>query len=278
MKVEEREELLTAYALGTLSEPDAAAVRDLVRSDPAAASELAGYHDIVDLIALSVPLRRADPALRARVLAAAHRERRAAGSRRLSLRRLLPWTAAAAVIALALGWGANLQQEMRALHRDNAALTAVVEADAKQLQALMTVDGDVSSQALRLQLESSTAELQAALAVSIAPDVRASPLHPTVAGHGAGGHFLWSADTGAGWLTAYDLPLLPLGDTYQVWLDDGESIVPAGIFVPDDSGRAELVVRPESAIRPLHILIVVGLGGELATVASPLVLEGPIAR
>ncbi len=277
MRVEEREELLTAYALGTLSEPDAAAVRDLVRSDTAAAAELAGYHDIVDLIALSAPLRRADPALRARVLAAARRERSAAGSRRLSLRRLLPWTAAAAVIALALGWGANLQQEIATLHRDNAALTAVVEADAKQLQALMTVDGDLSSQALRLQLESSTAELQMALAVSTAPDVRAAALEPAEAGHGAGGHFLWSADTGAGWLTAYDLPTLPLGDTYQVWLNDGEDTVPAGIFVADDSGRAELVVRPESAIHPLRILIAVTINGELATAASPLVLEGVIA-
>ena len=41
MRPEEREQLLAAFALGTLSEPDGAVVRDLVRSDPAAADELA---------------------------------------------------------------------------------------------------------------------------------------------------------------------------------------------------------------------------------------------
>ncbi len=44
MTPEEREELLAAYALGTLSAPDAAAVEQLVRSDSAAAADLAAYH------------------------------------------------------------------------------------------------------------------------------------------------------------------------------------------------------------------------------------------
>ena len=276
MKAEEREELLTAYALGTLSAPDATVVRDLVRSDAAAAAELAGYHDIVDLIALSAPLRRADPALRARVLEAARRERRA-GSRRLSVRRLLPWAAAAAVIALALGWGANLQQDIEALHRDNAALTAIVEADAKRLEALVEMDGDLSPQALRLQLESATAELQLALAVSTAPDVRSGVLRSTDAGHGAGGHFLWSSDTGAGWLTAYGLPPLPLGEVYEIWLDDGQRSVSGGSFLLDEGGRVELLVRPESTVRPLRVLIAVAPVGGSQTIGSPLVLEGPMS-
>ena len=275
MRAEEREELLTAYALGTLSEPDATVVRDLVRSDAAAAAELAGYHDIVDLIALSAPLRRADPSLRARVLEAARRERRA-GSRRLSVRRLLPW-AAAAVIALALGWGANLQQEVEALHRDNAALTAVVEADAKRLEALIEMDGDLSPLAVRLQLESATAELELALAVSTAPDVRSGVLRATDAGHGAGGHFLWSSDTGAGWLTAYDLPPLPLGEGYEIWLDDGQRLVSGGSFLLDEGGRVELLVRPESTVRPLRVLIAVAPEGGSQTIGSPLVLEGSIS-
>ena len=41
MTPEERDELLTAYALGTLPAPEAAAVEELVRRDSTAARELA---------------------------------------------------------------------------------------------------------------------------------------------------------------------------------------------------------------------------------------------
>ena len=51
MTPEEREELLTAYALGTLSGQDAAAVEHLIRSDSAAAADLTAYHEMADLIA-----------------------------------------------------------------------------------------------------------------------------------------------------------------------------------------------------------------------------------
>ena len=73
MTPEERETLLAGYALGSLSTPDAVDAARLVHADPSAEAELRAYHEIADLIALSVPLRRADPALRDRVLAAARR-------------------------------------------------------------------------------------------------------------------------------------------------------------------------------------------------------------
>ena len=273
MKPEEREELLTAYALDTLSEPDAAAVSDLVRTDSAAAEELAAYHEIVDLIALSAPLRRADPALRSRVVQAARRERSSRG-RRWTVRHVLPWTAAAAVAVLAMWWGSNLQQDIDALRRDNATLTAVVESDAKQLEALLTTGGDLSSQVLQLQFESATADLQLGLAVSTSPDVRSTFLQPTDAGHGAGGHFLWSPDMGAGWLTAYDLPPLPLGSVYQVWLASDDQVVAAGTFLPDQSGRVEVAVQPGGDLGPRRILIAVAPEGGLEAIGSPLVLDG----
>ena len=76
MTPEEREELLVAHARGTLSAPDAVDAEQLMRSDPSAAAQFRAYREIADLIALSVPLRQADPALRERVLAAARRSRR----------------------------------------------------------------------------------------------------------------------------------------------------------------------------------------------------------
>src|SRR2546428_13956457 len=105
MTPEEREQLLAAYALGTLPGPEAAEVEALVRSDSAAARELESFHDIVDYVALAAPLRRADPRLRDRVLRAAH-----VSAESVRLSRWPRWQVASTVAAVAavfsmLFWG-----------------------------------------------------------------------------------------------------------------------------------------------------------------------------
>lgn len=277
MRREEREELLTAYALGTLSEPDTAVVRDLVRSDREAAAELTAYHEIADLIALSVPLRRADPNLRSRVLAAARKDR-SRQTRRLDPRKWLPWAAAAAAITLLVAWGWGLQGDLERLQRNNAVLTAVVEAEAKRLQSLFETGGAVSPEALQLQMQSATSDLELALAVTTAPDVRSSLLRSTAAGHGAHGQFLWSADTGAGWLTANDLPQLGFGQVYEAWLLDERQAVSGGTFLPDDEGRAESLILPRTMLRPSRIVIAVSPQGGAIDLGTTQVLEGFVLR
>ena len=89
MTSEERDAQLAAYALGSLSGPEANAVEELARSDPAAARQLAEYQEVADLIALDAPLQRADPALRARVLRAARQADRP--GRRVPGLRARPW-------------------------------------------------------------------------------------------------------------------------------------------------------------------------------------------
>ncbi|HJM88278.1 MAG TPA: anti-sigma factor [Dehalococcoidia bacterium] len=277
MKPEEREELLSAYALGTLSEPDTAVVRDLVRSDGDAAEELAGYHEIVDMIALSAPLRHADPALRSRVIAAARRER--SGARHLlHPRRWLPWAAASAAALLLFAWGWGLQQDLNALRTDNAILSAVVEGEAKRLESLVQADGALSTQSLQLQVQAATSEFQMALAVATAPDVRQSALESTAAGHGARGQFLWSTETGAGWLTATGLPQLGLDRVYEVWLLDDEQVVSGGTFIATADGGVESLVAPGVIIRPTRIVIGVSPFGGADELTLPAVLDGSMLR
>jgi len=122
---EEREELLAAYALGTLPDQEAADVEALVRADPSAAADLAAYYEIVDLIALSAPLRRADPSLRRRVLEGARRESMRA-ARRAPWRTLVPWVAAAAASFFVVGLMFDMQHDITSLQRENATLTSVV--------------------------------------------------------------------------------------------------------------------------------------------------------
>ena len=278
MRREEREELLTAYALGSLPGAEARAVEDLVRSDATAAAELAGYHEIVDLIALSAPLRRADPSLRRRVVAAARRESRAARGG-WQLRRLLPWGFAAAVLMFAFVWGANMQHSLELMRRDNTRLTAIVEADAKRIEALSIAGGEmVESTALRLELEAALADQEIVLAVTADPDSVSSQLQATPAGHGAAGQYVWSDAVAAGVIVARSLPPLPLGQVYQLWLEDRTEAVAGGTFVPDQQGDVEAVVRPAEDIIPLRILIAAAPAGGSQTIGKPIVLVGLVSR
>lgn len=277
MTPDEREELLAAYALGTLSGPDARAIEELVRGDARAAADLAVYHEIVDMIALSVPLRHADPRLRDRVMDAARRESRRQRERP-SLRRWIPWGAVAAAVVVVALWGLELRGDIQALERQNNALTAVVEADAKRIDAIA---GDASGgqpDALRLQLESALADQQLTLAVTADPDAASSVLQPTPSGHGASGRYLWSEELGAGVIVVRSMPALPIGSVYEVWLEDGTFAVAAGTFVPDSDGAAEVVVRPSEPVNPGRILIAVAPTGGSAGIGRPIVLVGLVSR
>ena len=277
MTPDEREELLAAYALGTLSGPDARAVEELVRVDARAAGDLAVYHEIVDMIALSVPLRHADPRLRDRVMDAARRESRRQRERP-SLRRFLPWTAVAAAVLVAALWGLELRGDIAALERQNSALVAVVEADAKRIDAIAGDAVGAEPDVLRLQLESALADQQLTLAVTADPDAASSALQATPSGHGANGRYLWSEELGGGVIVVRSLPALPIGTVYEVWLEDGTFAVAAGTFVPDEDGAAEVVVRPAEAINPGRILIAVAPAGGSAEVGRPIVLVGLVNR
>lgn len=282
MTPEEREELLAAYALGTLSAPDAIAVEQLVRSDSAAAADLAAYHEMVDLIAVSAPLRRADPSLRERVLRAARRANLAGPDRGGWLRSWKPFAAAAAAVAagLVLMWGVNLQRTIDRQADNNATLAAVVEASAKQIQQLASAGVSMqASEDLRQQLQTAVADQEVVIAISADPRVQMTDLEATSAGHGASARFLWSATTGAGVLIARGLPDLPLDSVYQVWVDDGASLVSAGTFLPDERGGAQKVVRPASNIgAPLRVSVSVVPAGGATTIGPLVVLSAAVNR
>lgn len=276
MTPEEREELLAAYALGTLPAADAAAVEDLVRSDPAAAVDLESYHELVDLLALSVPLRSADPGLRARVIWAARRESR----RRRSLpskHKLAFWALGAAAFVGALAWGVRLERDMARLEQQNTVLTSIVEGGAKQLARLVVAAGaDFTGEGLRQQIEETVEAQQILLAVTTDPQARNSPLLPTPSGREARGRYVWSKSSSAGLVVAQDLPPLPFGNVYQAWLLRGTTSTSAGTFMPDEDGSAEMVLRPTSDIDPTEIMIAMAPTGGSAEVGRPVVLVGLI--
>ena len=284
MTPEERQELLAGYALGTLSEPDERAAERLVRGDADAAAELASYHEIVDLIALSAPLRRADPALRERVLRAAQRgsvSTRGWQRARRSFVTSAGWAAAVAAVLAAVVWVNDVQGDIDRLRDDSAALNAVVQATAKQVDALATVDtADASSRALALQVQQALAEQQAMAAISTDPEASTTALEaaPSAAGVAASGHYRYSESAGAGLLIAYGLPTLPIGEVYQVWLEDSTRAVSGGVFAAPAEGDATVLVETEARLLPIRISVRVAPQGGDAAPDGLLVLSGDIAR
>ena len=272
MRPEERDELLAAYALGALSGPEAAAVERLVRDDPSAAEQLAGYHEIVDLIALDVPLRRADPQLRGRVLQAAQRMDRP--KRRLPVVPALAAAAAIALIAVTIGWNMHLQGTIQDLEEQTATLQAVVSADAQRIDALDREATGRTEEALAAELATAIDTQQRIVAILTSPDVTEAELQPTDAGHGATGRYLWSREQQAGVLIARNLPTLPLGVVYELWLDDGVDLIAVQTFVPSTSGDTQQLVELPYSYQPLSIAVATAPIGGAEKLAPPVVMTG----
>jgi len=272
---EEREALLAGFALGTLSDPDARDADYLVRTDAAAAREYEAYRDLADMIALSVPLRRADPDLRDRVI---HAARRTPGPwrQRHHWRRFLPAAGLAAALAIVSIWAISLQSTIGDLRADQAALAAIVEADAKRLDALGQVSVDAEqAQNLGVRLETALKDQQVILAVQSDPETRRIRLEPTAAAHGAHGSYLWSDVNAAGVLLVYDLPPLPLGSAYKVWLEDPSSRqVYGGTFTPDPQGDATVALTMEGEREPVRLYLVASGPGD----DGPVVLQATLTR
>ena len=280
MTPEERDELLAAYALGTLPGSESATVEELVRHDSAAASELARYHDVIDLVALNAPLRRADPSLRNRVLdvARAGREERIVWFRRWSRWQVASVVAAAVAGFAIIGWGMGVQHQLAAQSKQNAALAAVVEASAKHIQQLTQNGASAAvSEDLKTQLQTALADQELVTAINADQQSKMSVLEPTAAGHGAVARYLWSGEAGAGVLLARGLPDLPLDSVYQIWFDDGKKTFSVGTFTPDERSAVQKVVRlPSGAGAPKRVSVSVAPAGGSSSVGRLVVLSGAV--
>ncbi|TAJ20048.1 MAG: hypothetical protein EPO65_04985 [Dehalococcoidia bacterium] len=267
MTPEEREALLAAYALGTLSEPDQRDAERLVRVDATAAAEWRAYREIADLIALGAPQRQPDPSLRERVLAAARR--RGHPWRRTWRERYMPLVGMAAILGIVTLWAVKLQSDIGYLQRQTRDLTNVIGQR----------DPGASAQAvssLGLQLQTVRRDQQTMIAVQADPKVRKVPLEDTPASHGAGGLYLWSEQANAGVVSLYGLPQLPLGQQYKVWLEDRLSrLILDSTFLPDEQGDVQVVLEANRVVEPVRIYIVAGKSDGKD---GPVVLQGTIWR
>jgi anti-sigma-K factor RskA len=244
---ENYEELLTARALGALTEAEVAELEAAIDGDAELRATAREMDEAATLLALSVePItppaavrnnilgsirigtaapRRIEPATEKVAENVVEFPGRAAGRRR-DWRTQFVGIAAVLIIAV-LGvavWMINRRANESAA--DNARLN----------QRLQQVEQDLNRER----------ELRAMLA---SPDANLVALNGTNVTPAANAKFIYDRRTGRGMLMADKLPVPPAGKAYQLWyIVDGRPPIPAEVFKPDAGGHGEMktMVPPES--------------------------------
>ncbi|MEW5827289.1 MAG: anti-sigma factor, partial [Chloroflexota bacterium] len=188
---------IPAYALGALDAEEAAALESHLRTCASCRDELAGYRLVSDSLLTAVPPKPPSAALRKRL------QNRLPGGQKQPRPRLA-WTFSQWPVGLAF-----------------AVLLILNIFTLVQLQGIRTQQAGLLHQ---------VGNAQVALAMLSYPGVQTLP----VSGENVSGTLLLDADRNTAVLVAWNLPELPAGQTYQVWLvepDGGR--VSAGIFRPE---------------------------------------------
>lgn len=233
--------LAAPYVLGALDTAERRVFEAHLAGCEQCRGEVRSLRRVADALAVSVPQRTPGPELRARVLSSILGTAAPPASvavPHLHDRRAPPaWLPLAAMLALTVGLGAYAWQ----LHGRLSALEGRV-ADAEQRAAV------AESQAADARREAGAAQL--AMAVFAAPDVARIELAGLEPAPTASARALWSRDRGMVFTTA-NLPVLPAGRVYQVWvLTATTPPLSAGLVRPDAGGRAATVFATPADIPP----------------------------
>jgi len=216
------------YVLGALPPGERQAFEAHLASCPECAAHVKSLSPVTEALAHVAPQHDPPPALRARVL------RSVSGSPvksapvpppiRTSSSAMLPWLAAAAslILAAALGvYSASLRSRIGALELRLQEATERAAAGEVQLADLRRVSTDAQSQ----------------LAILVAPDLQRIDLQGQPQAPQASARAFWSRSRGLVF-TASNLPAVPPGKTYQLWvLTKQPAPISAGLFKPDPQGR-----------------------------------------
>jgi anti-sigma factor RsiW len=188
-------ELTAGYALDVLDADERWAYETHLASCERCREELASFWETAEALAVAASGPAPSPGLRGRILAAAREERQVVVPLESRRRRLTPVLGAAAAVAAVVALAVGLW--------------------ATQLS------GDLDEARLALERE------RAAAAVLADPEARTVALE-------AGDGRLVVGEGGRAVLVLDDLDPAPAGKTYEMWIIEGETPVPAGIFAGDE--------------------------------------------
>jgi anti-sigma-K factor RskA len=241
---EEIREDLEAYALGALDTADARTVEAHISECRECATIVADYRHAVSHLSLAVPLFRASPRVKSRVMGAI-------SMNTVAVPRVLRsgWVmaaAAAVLIGIAIGgavWASILSHEVGNLKEQNQRLIAISELDAGQRAAILQVQSELSSARTEQERLSTTLDEYATLVqIALDPDLVPTQLQGTEMATAATCSYVWSVKQSLGALTCKDLPTTSFANTYELWAQKGYNTLALGTFVPRTDGSASLLV------------------------------------
>jgi anti-sigma-K factor RskA len=228
----EMRDLAGAYVLGAVADAERAAFETHLATCAECQGDVRSLAPVANALAQAVPEHEPSPALRARVLnsvgAVASRETAGRSTDVQPSRVLLPWLAAAASLAVAITFWAQ-------------AATLRTRVGALEAQLRDATERAIVSERQMADARRTASEAQAQVAVLAAPDLRRIDLAGQQAAPEASGRAFWSRSRGLVF-TASNLPALPPGRTYQLWvLTSQPAPLSAGVFKPDQNGRVTAV-------------------------------------
>ena len=215
------------YVLGSLDPEERRAFESHLSGCAECAEEVASLRPVVGALATAVPQVTPRAELRARVLAGAAsgqaQSRRSAWETRVG-----GWLPLAAAIIIAVGAGVYAVRLQR----------QIGELQARFDQAQATTAVLAAPDLARIDLQGQ----------QVAPDARARAL--------------WSRSRGLVF-TASNLPAVPPGKTYQIWvLTKQAAPISAGLFKPDPQGRVAAVFEtPLDLPQPVGMAVTIELNG-----------------
>lgn len=260
-------ELAAAYALGALTDLERRDVEAHVAQCAECAAEVRSFEPALEALALDVPMVGPPAHLRARVLAAVAMPQ-VIGSRvsvpdAPARRAAWNWNgmalAAAAVLIVAVGlYSAALRSRLAGVER------AYEEAAARAQAAVVEAD----------RLRAAVASAPSAADVLSAPDVVRIDLRGQSPAERALARALWSRARGMVF-GATDLPELPAGKVYQLWVVTEKSAISAGLLQLDGPGHYSLLVRTDPDIPPpVALAVTVEPAGGVPAPTGPKYLVG----
>jgi anti-sigma-K factor RskA len=253
--------LAPAYVLGALEPDERRAFESHLAECDRCASEVRSLGRVTAGLAQTVPQVTPRPALRDRVLLAVGARDARASDPQVRPRWVMGnWLAYAACVALATAAGLyamNLRARVESLEaRLEVAQMRLADADRAVVDAH------------RVQFE-----MQSAMEVMAAADVIPFDLQGAPAAPQAVGRALWSREGGMVF-AATNLPPLPAGRIYQVWLV-GKTPVSAGLIAPDETGRGVGVFRtPIDVTGPVTVAVTIEPEGGVPSPTGAFYLTG----